>query len=186
MNLREPHMLDIIPNFMKDDAAVKALASFIDSCMADISSKVEVVSVWNSIDKLTSEQLDALAQELYIPWYDKKASMDARRKIIKESDLIHATLGTKAAVERVANIYFGESKIVEWFEYDGNPYCFKIETVNQQIKDEKAEEFLKVLEQVKRKSAHLDAISVIADSEINTVVAVVNAEYEVCESILMI
>lgn len=186
MDINNPHMLDIIPNFMKDDEAVKALSAFMDQCIENIACYINVMSVWTAIDEMTSEQLNTLAGELYIPWYDPKADIAARRAIIKESDKIHATLGTKAAVERVANIYFGESSVVEWFEYGGNPHCFKIETVNQQIKAEKAQSFLSILEQVKRKSAHLDAISVVADSEIKTVIGVVMTEYEVCESTVLI
>ena len=186
MDLSNSKLIDIIPNFMKDDEAVKSLAASMDKVAMDLSGKVKLLSVWDAIDDMGSEQLNALAEELYIPWYDKTAALDVRRQIIKESDMIHATLGTKAAVERVANIYFGESNVVEWFEYGGNHHCFRIETVNQRVKDDLAESFLTVLEHVKRKSAHLDTISIVADGEMNLVVGIVTAEYEVCESTLII
>lgn len=178
MDISNINLIDIIPNFMKEDKAVKSLASSIDNVSRELAGKIKLLSVWNAIDEMNSEQLDNLATELYIPWYDKTAALDIRRQVIKESDIIHSTLGTKYAVERVANIYFGQASVVEWFEYGGNPYCFKIHTVNQKIQNELADSFLKILDVVKRESAHLDKIEVIADSDMVLNVFISSVESE--------
>lgn len=152
---------------MKDDEAVKGLATAVNQLTSTLAPKIKLLSTWNRIDEMSKEELDALAWELHISWYDYNANLSVKRQIIKDSDLVHSKLGTNWAVERVIETYFGSGRVVEWFDYDGEPFHFKIQTTNQRIKDTKAEEFLKILDAVKRKSAHLDAIEVIADGQLN-------------------
>ena len=178
MDLSNSNMLELIPNFMKNDEAVKSLASSMDRVTQELAPKIKLLSVWNTIDSMNAEQLDALAAELFIPWYEKEAAVDIKRQVIKESDKIHATLGTKYAVERVANIYFGDATVLEWFEYEGNPYCFVIQTYNQKIKNELANSFLKILNVVKRESAHLDRIEVLSDGLIDIHVFIASYDFE--------
>ena len=104
-----------------------------------------------------------LADELHISWYDKNASIIAKRAIIKDSDKVQMKLGTNWAALRVIETYFGKGEIEDWYKYGGEPYHFKIKTINQSIMQEKAEAFLAILNVVKRKSAVLDSIEMIAD-----------------------
>lgn len=186
MELINSNMLELIPNFMKNDEAVKSLASSMDEVTKQLAPKIKLLSVWNTIDSMDAQQLDTLAQELFIPWYEKDAAVDIKRQIIKESDKIHATLGTKYAVERVANIYFGDAAVLEWFEYAGNPYCFVIQTYNQKIKNELANSFLKILNIVKRESAHLDRIEVMSDGLLELNVFIASYDFETMTSYISI
>lgn len=180
MELKDCNFVKLLPGFMRTDEANKCLCSFMDKISWELADKIKLLSVWNEIDRLNDDELDALAWELHITWYNPKAGIDAKRQIIKDSDLVYSKMGTKWAVERVAKTYFGESKIVEWFEYGGKPFCFRIETVNQKIVSSLAAEFLKMLDIVKRASTHLDIIEVTVAGELKASSFSAACEYEIC------
>ena len=106
----------------------------------------------------TEAELDALAWELNILWYDTGASLDTKRALVKDSDLVYKRLGTKWAVENVINSYFGEGFVEEWFEYDGQPGRFRVYSTNPSLSNERLVEFMNLLNKVKRASAKLDGI----------------------------
>lgn len=186
MELIDCNLVKLLPGFMRSDAANQCLCDFMNKVTWDLADKIKLLSVWNEIDRLSNDNLDALAWELHITWYDPKASIDVKRQIIKDSDLVYSKMGTKWAVERVAKTYFGESKIIEWFEYGGEPFCFKVETINQKIVSSLAAEFLKMLDIVKRESAHLDIIDVTIDGELEAYNFSVASEYEICATYIKI
>ena len=76
------------------------------------------------------------------------------------------------------NRYFGEGEIVDWYTYGGEPGHFKVQTLNQSILKEKFEQFIIILNKVKRKSAQLDSIELIMDGlmGIKTYLAAANSE----------
>ena len=104
------------------------------------------------------EELDALAWELNILWYDVGANIDTKRDVIKNSDLVYRRLGTKWAVESVIKSYFGDGYITEWFEYGGQPGRFRVYTANPSVSEERYGEFLNLLEKIKRASAKFDGL----------------------------
>lgn len=177
-NTDNMNFLELLPAFMRSDETDIALSGVVDGITEKLSSRIRLLTTWDQIDYMSAAELDMLAEELHISWYDKSASPGIKRSIIKDSDLVHAKLGTNWAVMRVIETYFGEGKIVDWFDYGGKPYHFKIETTNQTILKEKENAFLRVLEAVKRKSVVLDAVEFVCDAECNVNVFLVNFETE--------
>ncbi|MDD3139623.1 MAG: phage tail protein I [Lachnospiraceae bacterium] len=178
MKISNCELIRLLPNFMKIDKTDKSLSESMDIAIKQIAEKIPLLSVWDQIDNMTSSQLDELAWELHIPWYDNTASTDIKRQIIKDSDNVNAHLGTKWAVERVANTYFDSAEIVEWFQYDGEPFHFKVLTTNQRIKSDQAAGFIKMLNIVKRESTVLDTVEVNASSEMQMYEFIVHCEAE--------
>ncbi len=178
MDLANMDFARMLPAFMQTDAANISLAGSVDAMAEEIYSKIILFSTWDKIDYLKSDELDVLAEELHISWYDKTAAIDVRRNIIRESDLVHAKLGTNWAAKQVINRYFGEGEIVDWYVYGGEPGHFKIQTLNQDILKEKYEQFIAILDKVKRKSAQIDSIELILDGslEVGTCLAFTSSE----------
>ena len=116
---------------------------------------------------MTEEQLDQMAWELNVSWYQHNANVRKKRDIIKNAKTIHRKLGTKWAMEQVLTIYFEESKVLEWYQYDGIPGHFKIQTYNTATVDSDAERFLAILDDVKRYSQVLDDIEVLSSSSMS-------------------
>ena len=179
MKLDDVNFIELLPAFMKNDEACIGLSEGVNKVSSRLAERIKLLTTWNQIDKMSSAELDLLAEELHISWYDKLAAIEVKRNIIKQSDMVHAKLGTNWAAMQVINEYFGESKIIDWYEYGGEPGHFKIQTLNQSILNSKANAFMQILEKVKRKSAHLDAIELISDGQCHTYVFITNVESEV-------
>ncbi|MDO5574444.1 MAG: phage tail protein I [bacterium] len=182
MDINESNFIELIPGFMKEDEAAIGLANGVDSITDEIADKIKLLSVWNQIDSMNTEQLDELAWELHISWYDKTANLDVKRQIVKDSDQVHAKLGTSWAAEQVIKTFFGSGEIIDWYNYadgSGEPFHFKVRTTNRRIKNEKAEEFLRMLEILKRKSAHMDTIELLEDGSLDLYIGIVCHEVEI-------
>ena len=172
MKLSNIEFLRLLPQFMRDDKAVQGLAAGIDEIVPDLAASISKLSTWDRIDELSETELDELAWELNIPWYSTGATIGIKRDVIKNSDQVYRHLGTKWAVENVIKTYFGDGYITEWFEYDGEPGHFQVNSSNPSLNNERLAEFLNLLEKVKRASAKLDAIVISLSGELNLSVGV--------------
>lgn len=158
MKLGDLDFKRLLPAFMRDDGAVTGLSLALNEIVPQLEGSIQTLSTWDSIDLLSEEELDALAWELNILWYDVGANIDTKRDVIKNSDLVYRRLGTKWAVESVIKSYFGDGYITEWFEYGGQPGRFRVYTANPSVSEERYGEFLNLLEKIKRASAKFDGL----------------------------
>lgn len=166
MKLNDLDFLRLLPQFMRDDAAVKGLAAGIDAIVPGLAASIRKITTWDHIDELSEHELDELAWELNIPWYETSASLAIKREVVKSSDLIHARLGTKWAVDNVIQTYFGSGYVSEWWKYGGDPGHFQIHSSNPSLNNERFDEFLHLLEKVKRASAKLDRVVISLSGEL--------------------
>lgn len=178
-NTESMNFLELLPAFMKTDETDIALSGAVDRITEKLAARIKLLSTWDRIDSMSVAELDMMAEELHISWYDKAASIAVKRNLIKDSDMVHAKMGTNWAAMKVIETYFGEGRIVDWFDYDGKPHHFKIETINQAVLKDKEAAFLKILAAVKRKSAVLDAIELVCDGECHINLFLINYETEI-------
>lgn len=165
MKLNDVDILELLPSWMAEEADIKALALGTNEEARGAYRESVLLTRWDHIDELSEDYLDSLAKELNVPWYRTSATVDVKRKIIKNSDLVHKLLGTKAAVEMVVQDYFDEGEVREWFEYGGDPYHFRVVSENSRAVEDNAALFMQLLNIVKRKSAWLDALAVLVEEE---------------------
>ena len=158
MKLSTLEFARLLPAFMRGDLSVQGLAHVIDDIIPAIAASVQRLTTWDKIDELSDSELDSLAWELNIMWYDKTASIEAKRELVLNSDKVYRRLGTKWAVENVIQTYFGDGYIKEWFEYNGTPGYFRVYSTNPTLNNERLTEFLNILNKVKRHSSKLDGI----------------------------
>lgn len=167
MKLSDIEFIRLLPQFMREDPAVQGLAAGIDSIIPNLSASLAILSTWDHIDELPESELDALAWELDVSWYDTGATIETKRDLIRNSMEVHRALGTKWAVESVIKSYFGDGYISEWFEYDGDPMHFRVYSNNPSLTNERLTEFLNLLGKVKRASAILDGIFISLTGQMN-------------------
>lgn len=167
MKLADLEFLKLLPQFMRDDDAVKGLAAGLNEIIPQLTESIKTLSTWDQIDNLTETELDDLAWELNVLWYDTSADISAKRELIRNSDMVYKHLGTKWAVENVITTYFGEGYIEEWFEYGGEPGRFRVYSTNPSLTQERLTEFLNLLNKVKRASAKLDGIFISLTGQMN-------------------
>ena len=158
MRLKDCELEKLLPLFMRQQVDNRAMARALDETIREMGEKAALCSDWGVIDELPEEILDALAWELDIEWYNRAASIDVKRALVKNSDIVHAHNGTKAAVAQVVADYYGESEVQEWFEYGGEPGHFKVFVASGDAQITIPTEFLELLDKVKRQSAILDSV----------------------------
>jgi len=158
MRLADCQIEKLLPLFMREEADNIALARALDPVVRDFGNKIKWCSDFENIDHLPEPFLDALASELGIDWYKRTADIDVKRELVRNSDLVHRTLGTKYAVEQVVADYYGDAKVVEWWEYDGEPGHFKISVSEDKAKIVFPEELYLLISKVKKASAILDGV----------------------------
>ncbi len=147
MRLATADILKLVPEFMRNDEAVKGLAAAVNKLIREPAQKVKTVRVWDQIDNLDDAQLDELAYELDIDWYSSSLPIENKRAVIKISDLVHSRRGTKWAVEALISAYLSPGFIEEWFE-DGyvnpRPFHFSVYTSHRNVTDAIIQEFRKI------------------------------------------
>lgn len=154
-------MRKFLPLFMRDDPSVNAMAEAVNDVMS--TADPAKLRTWDQLDKMTHEELDALADELNVLWYNAAGTLKQKREQIKTSDNVWRTLGTRKAVETVISQLFVKGKLLEFWEYEGGqPHHFSVECYDPNVLTPDGEkEFRRVLELVKRKSQILDSIKLI-------------------------
>lgn len=174
MKLQDMEFIKLLPEFMRDDPANAGLAKAMDNIFKSFADYGKQLSIWTAVDELPERDLDKLAWELNLTWYEQNADIDTKRKLIKNHVEIRRQLGTGWAVEQVISAYFGTGYIEEWFEYGGQPGYFKVVSSNPSITNENLDKFLRVLSKIKRASAHLQGvyIGLSGKSTVNAGVAV--------------
>lgn len=88
MKITTLEFLKLLPEFMRDDAAVKGLAAAVEAIIAEPAAKVKTTREWDQIDNMDEDQLDELAYELDIDWYTSDLDIESKRAIIKRSDQV--------------------------------------------------------------------------------------------------
>jgi len=149
-----------LPQSLKDDPNMAALGKAISGELQENIHMSRLTLIYARIDELSEEWLDILAVDLHVDWYDPDSPIEVKRAIIKDSVRIHMTLGTRPAVERVLTAYFGSGQVQHWYEYGGEPHFFRIITDNQSVSFAQEQQFMRILNIVKRKSSWLEQLRV--------------------------
>lgn len=156
MKLSDLDFARLLPVFMRDDLAVQALSRAVDKLLGDPENRLRTLSTWGQTDKLTEAELDELAWEYDVDWYDTDyMSIEEKRATIEDALKIKRQRGTKWAVERLISAYFGEGRVLEWFEVDGQPYTFYALTTNPDIIADNYTKFINAVKAAKNERSHL-------------------------------
>lgn len=129
-NIYETSTLDLLPSSLKQDPSIVAAAKAIDNGSVHLIEPIKKLLIFYNLYNQDDEMLDYLLYERHIT-DEEGASIastrDEKISLIEESFSIHRIKGTKASLRRVLNLLNMRGKITEWFEYEGNPYFFKID-----------------------------------------------------------
>ena len=162
MRLQTADILALVPEFMRNDEAVQGLAAAVNELIQDPAKKINTVRVWDQIDQLDDAQLDELAYELDIDWYNASLPIENKRSIIKMADLIHSRRGTKWAVEHLISAYFVDGFIREWHEddyVDPKPFHFSVYTTHRNVTDELMQEFKSLAKVAMSVRSRMDSVN---------------------------
>lgn len=129
-NINNTSVLDLLPSNLKQDPTIKVASQVVDARFVRLTEPIERLLIFYNLHLQDDAMLDYLLYERHIT-NDEGASLVATREekinLIEKSYSIHRIKGTKAALVRVLNLLNMRGKVSQWFEYDGDPYYFKID-----------------------------------------------------------
>lgn len=159
ISIYDSSITDVLPTYLESSSEVQAISYAISNQIKKIKEKIKVVQLFNSINILDEDVLDILAVELRTRCYSEEYPKDIKIKLIKSSLNWYLYSGTPAELEELCKILYGGATIEEWFDYDGNPYHFRIGVdVTETRLNVDIDGIKKTVERYKRASTRLEEI----------------------------
>lgn len=120
------NLLRALPEVLQNDDEMHALSTGIAQQLSARLSEINMARIYTRIGELPESLLDILAYDFKVDWWSYDYTLEEKRKTLKDNWYVHRQLGTKGAVERALSAIYPDSEVVEWFDYDGEPYHFKL------------------------------------------------------------
>lgn len=130
INLQKNTLLREIPDNLLIDEKVVNLAKALQVSLSEMFSWAEKINYKMNLDSLDEAIIDHLLWESHITWNEGLALATTREKkinLIQSSIDIHRRKGTPYAIERVLQVVGLKGEVLEWFDYDADPYHFIVE-----------------------------------------------------------
>ena len=115
------------PEALNGSRGIRAIASIVAEELMELYKQTELVTLFSRIDELDGTILDTLAYDFKIDWWDADAEIDIKRKVLKSCFAVHRKLGTAGALRQALSDEYESARVLEWFEYSGQPYHYKLE-----------------------------------------------------------
>ncbi|MDI6865811.1 phage tail protein I [Thermodesulfovibrio yellowstonii] len=141
-----------------DDKTIDALLHAVDSSFSEIFSQIINALIYPRIDELSGEVLDYLAWQFHIEGWELADTEKEKRSLIKNAIELHRYKGTRWAVENALIACGYESYVQEWFEYEGQPYLFKVYTKRLVQNEDVYEKLLSTIYEYKNERSWLQSI----------------------------
>jgi phage tail P2-like protein len=153
-------LLRTLPQVLKNDKAFHAYATVMAKQLRSVIDDVDCTTIYARIDSLPEAVLDILAYDFKVDWWDYGYTVEQKRQTLKDSFLVHKHLGTKFAVETAISAIYPETTVEEWFEYDGEPYTFRlvIDATDLSVDSERHKRVLELANYYKNLRSHLDRV----------------------------
>lgn len=153
----EIKLKEILPSSLQDEKLL-AIAKGIDKVLKRINSKIPKCYIYKNMDITYPAVIDELFWEWHVDYYSEGLSLEKKIKLIKNSYITHMRKGTKWAVENMLDDILNGYSLIEWFEYGGNPYCFKILTENEIPNAVTLAKITKAVNITKNKRSHFEGV----------------------------
>ena len=131
IKLQEVSILNIMPQNIARDKNVQMAAQAFDEVLREAILKIPDIALISRLvlREITDHLLaDMLALQFHVDFYDQSWPIERKLEVIVNSPDWHTRKGTPSAVEEVVSTAFDEAEVLEWYEYDGLPYRFSVET----------------------------------------------------------
>lgn len=116
----------LVPRFILEDKDGYAMAKAIEAGMKDFLAVAQIgLETWGDVDKMPEWRLDELAWEYNIP-YDYNANIEIKREWIRNVQALSRMYGTPDGIAQYMGGYFEEATVEENWEYDGDPFHFRV------------------------------------------------------------
>lgn len=160
IKLYDSNITDILPESLSKKPEVVALGYALNKAIQRLLGYCQNIGIYDSIDTLPEQVLDLLALEFKTQYYDDAFSIEVKRTLIKNTLNWYMYSGTVTAVTEMVTSVFGDGEIEEWFDYDGEPYHFKVRTSNINSTDEMIQLVTNLVKSVQNVRSQLEEVTV--------------------------
>ena len=163
IKLEDSSVLKLLPESILNDDIITA-AKVIDTRFSKIVNKVDNITFYDDLMKLDDDVLEHLLHQHHITDQEGAAlaiTKEQKINLIMNSSYMHQIKGTSEAIEHVLRMLDMRGKVIEWFEYGGDPYYFRIDLVeveNRGLSQREQMLLMQLINAYKRKSAWLESI----------------------------
>lgn len=151
----------MLPYSLQKDKTIKVICDSIQPYLNKVWKEINYISIYKNIDILSEDILDHLAYAFHVDFYKDDLEIEKKRHLIKNSIKYHMYKGTPWAVEDLLSSVFNESWIKEWYEYNGEPYFFKLFTKDKIKNEEQFNDFINALYTVKNTRSWLECFVIV-------------------------
>ncbi len=159
--IRQIKLLDLLPPSISADTQVKAAAEALDAELQAVTAAISESMIIPQIDTMPEDVIDLLAWQFHLDFYEpENMPVEKKRLLIKQAIAWHKRKGTPAVVQEIVSAIFSDGKTYEWFEYDGDPYKFRVECTDINQEAGTFQRLIDLVNTVKNTRSHLQAIRV--------------------------
>lgn len=162
-NLRNTPFLRLLPDSLKQDPDAIAAAQALDKNQLSKEDFNKTLVLFNpeTLKDRDSVLLDHLFRQEHVDVVSVDLTPGQKAELIFNSPAIHMKKGTAWAVQEVVSGVIAKAKVLEWFEYGGDPFMFQIEIETSTVKDGDLTKLREVVNTVKNLRSVLEGIVII-------------------------
>lgn len=153
----------ILPSSISSDEEVQRTAKAVEENLNIVSRLIPQAAVYARIDELPENVLDALAWQFHMDVYDDAANIEEKRVSIKAAVQYHKYKGTAWALKTAVSSIAPQCQVLEWFDYKGQPYHFKLSTNDVIDSTEAWRNLVQTIKDAKNVRSWLDGIQYRSD-----------------------
>ena len=166
-DLQTVDLADLIPPSIANDPQVQAAVQALNGELQSCTLQIEQAMLIARIDELDNNTLDQLAWHYNVLFYDDGSSVEQKRAAIKRAIYWRRIAGTKAAVEDgIATLNY-KPTVIEWWQFGGLPYTFKVDVgvSGLAVTDGVYEQVERIVELTKNARSHLVGVTIKSEVE---------------------
>lgn len=152
----------LAPRMVKDSIILEVAEKLIKKHLIE---NIKYLVFIDGIKEMEEGELDYVADELHVDYYDYTMSLAEKRKSCQEALIIHSLKGTVEGVKKALGIFFKNAELEEWYQYKGTPGYFRAK-INGVV-PENLNQIKERVENVKKKSQHLEKLIFLSESQQN-------------------
>ena len=166
INILDVKLSDLLPSSF-DTVEIKALNNVVTFSLYLLQKYINNANFTVNIDNVSEKIIDYLACEYRTPYYDETLDLKTKRNLVKSTMLTYQKIGTTNIIKEYLNTLNEETDVAEWYDYDGQPYNFKIFlniSENREVEEKLLTDIKNKIEKIKNVRSSLEAIEILNSS----------------------
>lgn len=166
INILDVKLSDLLPSSF-DTVEIKALNNVVTFSLFFLQKYIDNANFTVNIDNVSEKIIDYLACEYRTPYYDEALDLKTKRNLVKSTMLTYQKIGTTNIIKEYLNTLNEETDVAEWYDYNGQPYNFKIFlniSENREVDEKLLTDIKNKIEKIKNVRSSLEAIEILNSS----------------------